>query len=66
MIEIMLRGMMATTLLQLKMRKSELRNKMNADVASGGMPDDEVLGEYRTVTEQLENAESLILRPLSE
>lgn len=54
------------TLLQLKMKKAELRNKMDADVVSGGMPDDKVLGEYQMVVEQLENFESVLLRPFSE
>ena len=60
---------MATTLVQLKMKKTELRNKIDAVLngKSGNhcvptISDSDLLNEYRKVAEQVKNAESRLLK----
>lgn len=53
-----------TTLLQLKMRKAELRNELQKLNEAGQIADDELFIEYQTVLNQLEVAEKQLLKPI--
>lgn len=53
------------TLVQLKMRKTELKRQIHSTNEIGEFASSNLMDEYLTVSEQLNNAEQQLLKPLS-
>lgn len=58
---------MTTTFVELKMRKAELRNKMDVVLANDSQSfkiiKSTLLNEYRSINRRIQNAERRLLRP---